>query len=147
PREYNVLTNEQPNVIEDFNDLPVKTINGAIVRMRDVAFVHEGHAVQTNLVTQNGQPGVLLTVLKSGNASTIDVVGRIKAALKAIRPTLPPGIGLKVMFDQSIFVSASVQGVIKEAVIAACLTALMILLFLGSWRSTLVVATSIPLSI
>jgi multidrug efflux pump subunit AcrB len=146
-REYNVLTNEQPNVIEDFNDLPVKTINGAIVKMRDVAFVHEGHAIQTNLVTQNGQPGVLMTVLKSGSASTIDVVARIKTALKAARATLPPGISLQVMFDQSIFVSASVQGVIKEAVIAACLTALMILLFLGSWRSTLVVATSIPLSI
>ncbi len=122
-------------------------INGALVKMRDVAFVHEGHSVQTNLVTQNGQPGVLMTVLKSGSASTIDVVKRIKIALNAAKATLPPGINLEVMFDQSIFVSASVQGVVREALIAACLTALMILLFLGSWRSTIVVATSIPLSI
>jgi multidrug efflux pump subunit AcrB len=146
-REYPVLTNEQPDVIDDFNQIPVKTINGAIVKMRDVAFVHEGHSVQTNLVTQNGQPGVLMTILKNGNASTIDVVARIKTALTAARATLPPGINLEMMFDQSIFVSASVQGVVREALIAACLTALMILLFLGSWRSTLVVATSIPLSI
>jgi multidrug efflux pump subunit AcrB len=146
-REYNVVTNEQPETIEAFNDIPVKTINGAVVKMRDVAFVHEGHAVQTNLVTQNGQPGVLMTVLKSGNASTIDVVDRIKTALKAAQATVPAGVHVEQMFDQSVFVKASVQGVIKEAVVAACLTALMILLFLGSWRSTLVVATSIPLSI
>ncbi len=146
-REYTIRSNIQPDTIEDFNDLPVKIINGAVVKMRDVAFVHEGHAIQTNMVTQNGQPGVLIVALKSGNASTIDVVKRLKEALIALKPTIPPGINIEMLFDQSIFVTASVQGVVREAVIAACLTALMILLFLGSWRSTLVVATSIPLSI
>ncbi len=146
-REYVIRTNTQPDAIEDFNDIPVKIINGVVIKMRDVAFVHEGHGIQSNIVTQNGRPGVLLIALKSGGASTIEVVKRLKETLEKLKSTFPPGVHLEMLFDQSIFVEASVQGVIREGIIAACLTALMILLFLGSWRSTLVVATSIPLSI
>ena len=146
-REYNVLTNNQPTAVKDFNEIPIKTVNGAVVRIGDVAFVHDGQAVVTNNVFQNGHAGILITILKNGNASTLDVVSRIKAALPKIRATLPKDFDVTMMFDQSLFVRASVQGVIREAIIAACLTAAMILLFLGSWRSTLAVAISIPLSI
>ena len=146
-REYNVRTNSSPEVLEVLNDLPIKQINGAMIYIRDVAHVHDGYAVQTNVVLQNRIRSALLTVLKSADASTLDIVSRVKAALPKIKATLPPELDLSQLFDQSIFVRATINGVLKEGAIAACLTALMILLFLGSWRSTVVVATSIPLSI
>ena len=146
-REYNVRTNSSPEVLEVLNDLPIKQVNGAMIFIRDVANVHDGYAVQTNVVLQNRIRSALLTVLKSGDASTLDIVRRVKAALPKIKATLPPELDLTQLFDQSIFVRATINGVLKEGALAACLTALMILLFLGSWRSTVVVATSIPLAI
>ena len=115
--------------------------------MRDVAQVRDGFAVQTNIVSQNGTRAALLTVLKSANASTLDIIKRVREALPRIEATLPPALKITELFDQSLFVRAAIDGVLKEGLIAACLTALMILLFLGSWRSTLIVAVSIPLAI
>ena len=146
-REYNVRLNSSPQLLQTLNDLPIKQVNGAMVYIRDVANVRDGFAVQTNIVAQNRVRSALLTVLKSASASTLDIISRVKAALPRIKATLPPELDITQLFDQSIFVRAAIDGVLKEGVIAACLTALMILLFLGSWRSTLVVATSIPLSI
>jgi multidrug efflux pump subunit AcrB len=145
--EYNVLLNSSPLKSTDIGNLPIKTVNGAMVYIRDVASVHDGFAVQQNIVDINGHRSALISVLKSGGASTLSVVSRIKEALPKIAATLPKDFKMTPMFDQSLFVRAAVSGVVKEAVIAAFLTALMILLFLGSWRSTLIVATSIPLSI
>src|SRR5438876_6014193 len=118
-----------------------------MVYIRDVAQVRDGFAVQSNIVNQDGRRSTLITILKSGGASTLDIVKRVKAALPRIQATLPPELDLKQLFDQSLFVRAAVEGVVKEAIIAAALTATMILLFLGSWRSTVIVALSIPLSI
>ena len=146
-REYTVSLNSSPTAITGLNDLPIKDVNGAMVYIRDVGQVHDGSAVQTNVVDKDGHASVLLTVLKSGDASTLDIVDRIKAALPRVRSTLPAGLHVDIVSDQSVFVRASVNGVIREGAIAATLTALMILLFLGSWRSTLIVAMSIPLSI
>jgi multidrug efflux pump subunit AcrB len=146
-RDYNVRLNSSPTVADQLNDLPVKQVNGATVYLRDVAHVRLGAAVQTNMVRRNGQPSALLTILKSGSASTLTVVGNVIAIMPSILATLPPTLKLDFLFDQSLFVRASISGVVREAVIAACLTGLMILLFLGSWRSTLIVVTSIPLSI
>src|SRR5438094_8128432 len=146
-REYNVRLNSSPELLQVLNDLPIKQVNGATVYIRDVANVRDGFAVQTNIVAQNRTRSALLTVLKSASASTLDIIKRVKDALPRIQATLPPELDITQLFDQSIFVRAAINGVLKEGVIAACLTALMILLFLGSWRSTLVVATSIPLSI
>ncbi|HWB59536.1 MAG TPA: efflux RND transporter permease subunit [Chthoniobacteraceae bacterium] len=145
--EYDVEMNGRPQVVDELNNLPVKTVNGTVVYVRDVAHVRDGFQVQTNIVRQDGQRGSLLSVYKTGNASTIDIVKQVKEALPRIASTLPPELRIQPMFDQSIFVSAAVQGVIKEAIIAACLTAAMILLFLGNWRHTVVIAISIPLSI
>src|SRR6266852_6277489 len=138
-REYSVRLNSSPDV--------VKQVNGAMVYIRDVAYVRDGAGVQTNIVRQNGRHGTYMTVLKNGNASTLAVVNQVKALLAALKPALPSGLDVQVLVDQSLFVRASISGVIREAVIAACLTALMILLFLGSWRSTLIIATSIPLAV
>ncbi len=146
-REYNVRLNSSPDAVALLNDLPIKTVNGTTIYVRDVAQVRDGYAVQTNIVRENGHRGVYQTILKNGNASTLDVVARIKAALPRVLATLPDGVSLNLMLDESTYVRASLEGVVREALIAACLTAAMILLFLGSWRSTLVVATSIPLSI
>src|SRR6266513_1098887 len=146
-REYNVRLNSSPELLQTLNDLPIKQVNNAMVYIRDVANVRDGFAVQTNIVAQNRVRSALLTVLKSASASTLDIINRVKAALPRIKATLPPELEITQLFDQSIFVRSAINGVLKEGVIAACLTALMILLFLGSWRSTLVVATSIPLSI
>src|SRR5205823_1315948 len=129
------------------NNLPVKQSNGSTIYIRDVAHVRDGYAVQTNIVRHNGNRGALLTVLKNGGASTLDIVRRLRQILPRIESTLPSQLHLRMLFDQSVFVRAAIQGVLKEAVIAALLTALMILLFLGSWRSTLIVCISIPLSI
>src|SRR5436309_2285819 len=146
-REYNVRLNSSPELLQVLNDLPIKQVNGATVYIRDVANVRDGFAVQTNIVAQNRIHSALLTVLKSASASTLDIIKRVKDALPRIQATLPKELQISQLFDQSIFVRASINGVLREGVIAACLTALMILLFLGNWRSTLVVATSIPLSI
>src|ERR1700748_3392355 len=146
-REYNVRLNSSPEELEALNDLPIKQVNGATIYMRDVAHVRDGFAVQQNIVAQNRTRAALLTVLKSAEASTLDIIHRIKEALPKVQATLPKELKITELFDQSIFVRASINGVLKEGLIAACLTALMILLFLGNWRSTVVVATSIPLSI
>jgi CzcA family heavy metal efflux pump len=145
--EYPVEMNGSTQTIAALNDLPVKTTNGATVYLRDVAFVSDGFSPQTNIVRTNGQRGVLLSVFKTGGSSTLDIVSRLYSLIPRVLATLPPQLRVTPMFDQSIFVRAAVQGVIREALIAACLTALMILLFLGNWRSTLIIAISIPLSI
>ncbi len=145
--EYNILLNGSPRTAEEINDMPVKVVNGTVMYVRDVAHVRDGFAVQQNIVRQDGQRGVLLPVEKSGNASTLDIVSAVRKALPRIAASLPPELRIRPLFDQSIFVKASIQGVVREGITAACLTALMILLFLGSWRSTLIIAISIPLSI
>ncbi len=147
PREYQVRLNSSPDVVAQLNDVPIKEVNGSMVYLRDVAQVRLGGGVQTNVVRVNGRQGTYLTVLKNGQASSLAIVDRVKAMLPQIAATLPASIKLQLLADQSVFVRASISGVIREAVIAACLTALMILLFVGSWRSTLIVATSIPLAI
>jgi multidrug efflux pump subunit AcrB len=145
--EYTINLNNAPSKISDLADLPIKTVNGAMVYMHDVASVHNGSAVQTNVVHVDGGRSVLMSVFKNGATSTLDIVSGIKKMLTVIKPSLPETLEIKPIGDQSIFVRASIQGVIREGVIAAVLTSLMILLFLGSWRSTLIVTTSIPLSI
>lgn len=139
--------NSSPEAVEALNNLPIREVNGTVIYIRDVAQVHDGFAVQTNIVRRDGRRSSLLTVLKNGRASTLDVVARVQEALPRIQATLPKGLDLEVLFDQSLFVEASIHGVLVEGLIAACLTALMILLFLGSWRSTLIVTISIPLSV
>jgi CzcA family heavy metal efflux pump len=146
-REYLVRMNSSTDTVAELNDLPVKSLNGATVYMKDIAQIRDGFAVQQNIVRANGNRGALLTVLKSGNASTLDIVRRVKIALPKILAGLPPELEVKQIFDQSIFVSDAINGVLREGLIAAFLTGLMILLFLGSWRSTIIVCISIPLSI
>src|SRR5580658_9801511 len=145
--EYTVNLNSAPSKIAELADLPIKSVGGAMVYMHDVAHVHNGNAVQVNVVHVDGNRSVLLSVFKNGSTSTLDIVSGIKKMLDLIKPSLPEALDIKPIADQSIFVRASIQGVIREGVIAAALTSLMILLFLGSWRSTLIVTTSIPLSI
>ncbi|HML18340.1 MAG TPA: efflux RND transporter permease subunit, partial [Bryobacteraceae bacterium] len=146
-REYRVEMNNTPNTPEEFNNLPVKTVNGTTIYLHDVAQVRDGAAVQTNIVRHDGRRGALLTVLKNGDVSTIEIVSQIKAALPRILSSLPKSFHVTTLFDQSIFVRAAINGVVREAIVAAMLTGIMILLFLGSWRSTLIVCISIPLSI
>ncbi len=146
-KDYNVRTNALPLTIDALNNIPVKYTDGATVFVKDVAQVRDGSAVQQNVVRANGRRSVLISVIKNGNASTVDVVRRVKTALVVARKSAPPGLEIKELFDQSVFVTDSVTGVVREGVIAAGLTALMILLFLGSWRSTLIVMISIPLAI
>jgi len=146
-KDYNVRTNALPITIDALNDIPVRYADGATVFVKDVAQVRDGSAVQQNVVRANGRRSVLISVIKNGNASTVEVVRRVKAALVIARKSAPPGLEIKELFDQSVFVTDSVTGVVREGVIAAGLTALMILLFLGSWRSTLIVMISIPLAI
>jgi CzcA family heavy metal efflux pump len=145
--EYNVEMNGTPGTIAELNDLPVKTIRGTTIYIRDVAHVRDGFSPQTNIVRQDGNRGALMTVSKIGKASTLDIVAGIKQAVATARQALPPELKITALFDQSLFVRASLQGVVHEAVTAACLTALMILLFLGDWRPTVIIAISIPLSI
>jgi multidrug efflux pump subunit AcrB len=147
PQEYQVRVASSPAVVDQLNDMPMRTVDGTTVLLRDVAHVRDGFSPQTNVVHTDGKRGVLLSILKSGGSSTLDVVEAIQKALPQIRTTLPPDLEITPIFDQSLFVRAAVEGVVKEAAIAAGLTGLVILLFLGSWRSTLVVVTSIPLSI
>src|SRR5271170_1268017 len=145
--EYTVNLNSAPSKVAELGDLPIKNVGGAMVYMHDVAQVYNGNAVQTNIVHVDGNRSVLLSVFKSGTTSTLDIVSGIKKMQTIIKPSLPDALDIKPIGDQSIFVRASIQGVIREGVIAAALTSLMILLFLGSWRSTLIVTTSIPLAI
>lgn len=145
-REYLVQLNGCPDVVSQFNNLPIKTVNGSIVYLRDVAQVHDGYAIQTNIVRENGVRVALVAVLRSAGASTVDIVNRVKARLIQLEPSYPAGLHVQTLFDQSVFVKAAIGGVMKETMIAGCLTALVILLFLGSWRSTLIIAVSIPLA-
>ncbi len=145
--EWTVDLNDSPKVIDDFNNLPVKVVDGVVVFMRDLAHVHNGSPPQNNLVQLDGRKGVLMSILKNGSNSTLDIIAAVKARLPAIRDTLPPGVDLKYVADQSGFVRSSVTAVVREGVIAAALTAMMILLFLGSWRSTVIITVSIPLAI
>ena len=146
-REYLVRVNSSPEVVQALNDLPVKSVNGATVYLKDVGQVHDGYAVQSNIVRENGARASLLTVLKTGSASTLDIVESVKTVLPKIMAGLPPELHVTTLLDQSLFVRAAIQGVVREAITAAILTALMILLFLGSWRSTVIICISIPLSI
>jgi multidrug efflux pump subunit AcrB len=145
--EWNVELNDSPKFIAQLNDLPIKKVNGTIVYVRDVAFVHDGYPPQTNEVRVDGGHAVLMTILKAGSASTLDIIDGVKRLLPKIKESLPDGMELKAVGDQSIFVRAAVSGVIREGAIAAGLTGLMILLFLGSWRSTLIITVSIPLAV
>jgi len=145
--QYTVRTNATPASIDDLNMMPVKFANGATILLKDVAQVRDGSLVQQNIVREDGHRSVLLSVIKNGNASTLAVVNGVKKALQAARAAAPAGLRINELFDQSVFVKNSVNGVLREGAIAAGLTALMILIFLGSWRSTLVVMISIPLAI
>jgi multidrug efflux pump subunit AcrB len=145
--EYQVETNSAPEQVAALNDLPIRAVNGAIIYIRDVAHVRDGFPPQTNIVRVDGQRASLLSVIKTGNASTLDIVKGIRQKLDGLRSQLPPNLKITALADQSLFVRASINGVIREGIIAACLTAIMILVFLGSWRSTIIIAVSIPLSI
>jgi multidrug efflux pump subunit AcrB len=146
-REYRVSLNSSPDAISTLNDIPVRRRDGQVFFVRDVAQVHDGFAVQTNLARENGRRSVVMSVMKTGDASTIEVADRVRALLPTIRASAPAGMEVKVLADQSSFVHAAISGLLIEGAIAACLTATMILLFLGSWRSTLIVGVSIPLSV
>jgi multidrug efflux pump subunit AcrB len=147
-KEYDVsIPNAAPQTIADLNRIPIKTIGDTTIYIKDVAWVRDGFPPQTNIVRVNGQRSVLLTVQKAGNASTLNVISGIKALLPQIKTTVPPQLQIAPLADQSIFVRGAISGVVRETVIAACLTAFMILTFLGSWRSTVIIATSIPLAI
>jgi CzcA family heavy metal efflux pump len=146
-REYLVGTNSSLGTIAELNALPIRTVDGAVVQMKDVAWVHNGFQPQTSYVSENGQASALLTVIKSGASSTLTIVDQVKAALPRIKAGLPSALTLTPIFDQSVLVRASIQDVVQEAVTAAFLTAMMVLVFLGSWRSTLIVSVSIPLAV
>jgi len=146
-KDYQVRINSSPRILAQMNAMPIKVVNGGTVYLRDVAQVRDGYSVQTSVVRTNGTRGALLTILRNGKASTLAVVNNVKKALPKILAGLPSALQVKQLFDQSLFVRAAINGVVREAVMAACLTGLMILLFLGSWRSTVIVCISIPLSI
>jgi len=146
-REYQVRLNSSPDSAREIGDLPVKQVGDATVYVRDVAQVREGAGVQTNIVRENGHRGTYLTMLKNGRVSTLAIVDQVKSMLPKIKAGLPPDVNLQLLGDQSVYVRSTIDGVLREGIIAACLTALMILLFLGSWRSTIIVAISIPLSV
>jgi CzcA family heavy metal efflux pump len=145
--DWNVALNASPTALEKINDLPVKKVNGTIIYMRDVAFVHQGSPPQTNLVRVNGSRAVLMTILKAGSSSTLSVIDGVKSLLPRVEESLPSSLNLHAVGDQSIFVKAAVSGVIREAALAAALVGLMILVFLGSWRSTVIILIEIPLAI
>ncbi len=145
--EYTVNLNDSPSTIAAFNNLPIKTVNGTVVYMRDVAHVHDGNPPQTNVVKVDGKNAVLLSVVKAGATSTLSIISGIKQLLPSVANTLPSSLNLTAVGDQSVFVISAVSSVVREAVIAAALTGMMVLLFLGSWRSTLIITVSIPLSV
>ncbi len=147
-KEYDVdVPNAAPQTMQDLNRIPIKTVGDTTIYMKDVAWVRDGSPPQTNIVRVNGQRSVLLTIQKAGTASTLSVIAGVKAMLPRIATTVPPQLKMEPLADQSIFVLGAINGVVREALIAACLTALMILIFLGNWRSTIIIATSIPLAI
>ncbi len=145
--EYAVESNSAPLTIQELNDLPVKTVNGTVIYIHDVAHVRDGFPPQTNIVRVDGQRASLMLIMKTGSASTLNIIADIMAKLPIIKAQLPPQLRITPLSDQSIFVRSAISGVVREALIAACLTAIMILVFLGSWRSTVIIAVSIPLSI
>jgi multidrug efflux pump subunit AcrB len=145
--EYEIETNSAPSVVKELNNLPVKAVNGAMIYIRDVAHVRDGFPPQTNIVRVNGSRAILMSIMKTGSASTLDIIKGVRGVLANIKDQLPPQLEINALSDQSIFVRGAINGVVREALIAACLTAIMILVFLGSWRSTLIIAVSIPLSI
>jgi multidrug efflux pump subunit AcrB len=145
--DWNVALNASPILLEKINDLPVKKVNGTVISVHDVAYVHEGSPPQTNLVRVDGSRAVLMTILKAGAASTLNVIDGIKSLLPRVQESLPSGLNVRAVGDQSVFVKAAIFGVLREAVLAAALVGLMILLFLGSWRSTIIIIISIPLSV
>jgi len=145
--DYQVETNSAPDSIEALNNLPIKTVNGATIYVRDIGNVRDGFPPQTNIVRVDGQRSALMSLQKTGNASTLDIISAVRAKLPQIKAQLPPTLQIRPIADQSIFVRSAIRGVVREAIIAACLTAVMILIFLGNWRSTLIIAVSIPLSI
>jgi multidrug efflux pump subunit AcrB len=146
-QEYPLVVNASPEIVDELNNLPIKTVNGATVFIRDVAHVRDGFAPQTSVVLADGRKAAILPILKSQGASTLDIVARVRAAVPGVMATLPQSLKAALVFDQSVFVRAAVSGVLREALIAAALTGIMMLLFLGSWRSTLIVLVSIPLSL
>ncbi|HUB68350.1 MAG TPA: efflux RND transporter permease subunit [Candidatus Methylacidiphilales bacterium] len=145
--EYEIAMNGSPESVDDLNNLPIKRINGTIIYIRDIANVRDGFSPQTNIVRQDGVRSTLISIMKNGNVSTLAIISQLKAMIPKLKPSLPADLEIRTLFDQSIFVRASIAGVIREGIIAACLTALMILLFLGDWKSTLIIAVSIPLSV
>ncbi len=145
--EYAIETNSAPSVVEALNDLPIRTVNGAVIYIRDVAHVRDGNPPQTNIVRVDGRRAIMMSIMKTGSASTLDIIAGVRSRIEAMRGQLPPQLKIAALSDQSIFVRGAIKGVVREAIIAACLTAVMILIFLGSWRSTLIIAVSIPLSI
>ncbi|MGB0037025.1 MAG: efflux RND transporter permease subunit [Candidatus Acidiferrales bacterium] len=145
--EYQVDMNGSPETVAELNELPIKTVGSSTIYIRDVAYVRDGFPPQTNIVRVNGQRASLMSIQKTGNASTLDIISKVKALLPPIEAGLPPELDIRPLSDQSLFVNAAISGVVREGIIAACLTGLMILIFLGSWRSTLIIAVSIPLSI
>ncbi len=145
--EYAVETNSAPTIVDQLNNLPIRSVNGAVIYVRDVAHVRDGFPPQTNIVRVDGKRAILMSILKTGSASTLDIIAGIHAKLDSIKGQLPPQLQINALSDQSIFVRGAIKGVVREAIIAACLTAVMILVFLGNWRSTLIIAVSIPLAI
>ncbi|MFY9853875.1 MAG: efflux RND transporter permease subunit, partial [Terracidiphilus sp.] len=145
--EYAIETNSAPQLIDGLNNLPIKAVNGAVVYIRDVAHVRDGNPPQTNIVRVDGKRAVMMAIMKTGNSSTLDIIKGVRDELESIKGQLPPQLQIHALSDQSIFVRGAINGVVREAIIAACLTAIMILVFLGSFRSTVIIAVSIPLSI
>jgi multidrug efflux pump subunit AcrB len=145
--EYAIETNSAPSIVGQLNDLPIRSVNGAVIYIRDVAHVRDGFPPQTNIVRVDGKRAILMNILKVGSASTLDIIAGVRAKLDYVKTQLPPQLQINALSDQGIFVRGAIQGVVREAIIAACLTAVMILIFLGSWRSTLIIAVSIPLAI
>jgi len=145
--EYQIETNSAPSLVEQLNNLPIRTVNGAVIYVRDVAHVRDGNPPQTNIVRVDGKRAIMMAIMKTGSASTLQIIKDVREKIDYVKTQLPPELQISALSDQSIFVRASIDGVVREAIIAACLTAVMILIFLGSWRSTLIIAVSIPLSI
>jgi multidrug efflux pump subunit AcrB len=145
--EYAIETNSAPDIVNDLNNLPIRSVNGAVIYVRDIAHVRDGNPPQTNIVRVDGKRAILMNVMKTGSASTLDIIGGVQEKLAYIKDQLPKQLHIDPLSDQSIFVRGAISGVVREAIIAACLTALMVLIFLGSWRSTVIIAVSIPLSI
>ena len=145
--EYAIETNSAPDIINDLNNLPIRSVNGAVIYVRDVAHVRDGYPPQTNIVRVDGKRAILMSIMKTGSSSTLDIISGVQDKLAYIKDQLPKQLHIDPLSDQSIFVRGAISGVVREAIIAACLTALMVLIFLGSWRSTLIIAVSIPLSI